>query len=321
MTHLNLPVYENPLVRQRADPWIYRHIDGYYYFTGSVPEYDGIELRRSRTIAGLSSAETKIVWKKHPQGEMSCLIWAPELHYMKGKWYLYFAAGHTMEVLDHRIYVLECGDENPITGSWQEKGRLDTGYDSFALDATTFLFQNQQYLVWAQQDPSIPGHSNIYLAEMENPWTLKGKAVMLSYPQYDWECKGFLVNEGPAVLRRNGKILISYSASATDASYCMGLLWIEENKDLFKASNWHKSRTPVFCSSEKNSQFGPGHNCFTIAEDGKTDLLVYHARNYAKIVGDPLYDPNRHARVQAFTWDEQGMPVFGEPVSDSTEKY
>ena len=36
----------NPLVRQRADPHITYHRDGWYYFTATVPEYDRLELRR-----------------------------------------------------------------------------------------------------------------------------------------------------------------------------------------------------------------------------------------------------------------------------------
>lgn len=48
--------YSNPLVEQRADPWVYKHADGYYYFTASVPEYDRIEVRRSETIEGLTEA-------------------------------------------------------------------------------------------------------------------------------------------------------------------------------------------------------------------------------------------------------------------------
>ncbi|MBW8848779.1 MAG: alpha-N-arabinofuranosidase, partial [Burkholderiales bacterium] len=50
--------------------------------------------------------------------------------------------------------------------------------------------------------------------------------------------------------------------------------------------------------------------------DGQTDLLVYHARNYRDIIGDPLNDPNRHARVQAFGWRADGFPEFGTPVAD-----
>ena len=62
--------------------------------------------------------------------------------------------------------------------------------------------------------------------------------------------------------------------------------------------------------------FGPGHNSFTVAEDGETDLLVYHARTYTEIVGDPLWDPNRHTYVKPLQWDAAGMPVFGSPATE-----
>ena len=49
--------YNEPWILQRADPYVCRHTDGFYYFTASLPEYDGIALRRSRTLQGLSDAE------------------------------------------------------------------------------------------------------------------------------------------------------------------------------------------------------------------------------------------------------------------------
>ena len=82
----------NPLIEQRADPWMYKHIDGYYYFTASVPEYDSIELRRAKTIQGLTEADIKTIWVKHEAGMMSANIWAPEIHFIEGKWYIYFCS-------------------------------------------------------------------------------------------------------------------------------------------------------------------------------------------------------------------------------------
>lgn len=103
--------FMNPLVIQRADPWIYKHTDGYYYFVASVPAYNRIEIRRAKTIQGLSFAAPRTVWRKHDTGEMSKLIWASELHFIQGKWYVYFAATHTEEIIDglftHRMYVIE----------------------------------------------------------------------------------------------------------------------------------------------------------------------------------------------------------------------
>lgn len=47
-------LYNKPWILQRADPYVYRHADGSYYFTASVPSYDGIVLRRADTLAGLA---------------------------------------------------------------------------------------------------------------------------------------------------------------------------------------------------------------------------------------------------------------------------
>lgn len=316
--------YKNPIVIQRADPYIYKHTDGYYYFTGSVPAFDLIELRRARKIEDLQDAETFVVWRKHEEGEMSNLIWAPEIHYINNKWYIYFAAAPDREVtgitFNHKMYVIECEDENPLTGTWIEKGRVDSGWDSFALDATTFENNGKLYYVWAQEDLNVEknSHSNIYIAEMENPWTLKSKAVLLTKPEYDWEIQLFWVNEGPAILKKNGKIFLTYSASGTDENYCIGMLTADENSDLLDKNSWIKSKEPVFKTSYENKQYGPGHNSFTVSEYGE-DLLVYHSRNYTELKGDALSDPNRHARIEIIKWNEDGTPNFGVPSKDTRE--
>ena len=306
----------NPLLPHRADPWCLKHFDGFYYFTGSVPAYDRIELLRAPSLRELAFAEPKTVWRKHQSGPMSQHIWAPELHFINGKWFLYFAAGRAEAIWDIRMYVLENEHSNPLEGNWIERGQLTTNWESFSLDATTFEHRGTRFLVWAQKDPRIEGNTNLYIAEMDSPTTIRGKQVRLSHPQFEWETRGFGVNEGAAILKRNGRVFLTYSASATDHRYCMGLLWADENSDLLDPRSWHKSSSPVFRSSEENHQFGPGHNSFTTSLDGATDLIVYHARPYQKTVGDPLYDPNRQAHIGRVEWDENGMPVFGAPAPD-----
>jgi hypothetical protein len=95
----------------------------------------------------------------------------------------------------------------------------------------------------------------------------------------------------------------------------MGLLTADAGADLLNAASWTKTPTPVFTTNEGSKQYGPGHNSFTVDEAGN-DVLVYHARSYRNIVGDPLYDPNRHARVQRLYWNADGTPNFGVPVGD-----
>jgi GH43 family beta-xylosidase len=309
--------YKNPIVLQRADPWIYKHTDGYYYFTASVPEYDRIEIRRALNIEELGAQIPYVAWRKHSMGEMSANIWAPEIHFINNKWYIYFAAARTSKtkkgLFDHRIYVLENSSSNPLEGTWEEKGQIKTNWESFSLDATTFEHKGTRYLVWAQKDPNIYGNSNLYIAPLSNPWTISGNQVMIAKPEYPWETIGFWVNEGPAVIKKNEKIFISYSSSATDSNYCMGLLTADAASDLLKLDSWSKSPIPVFESNNETGQYGPGHNSFTVSKDGEMDIFFYHARNYKEIQGDPLYDPNRHTRVQKLNWNEDGMPNFGIP--------
>ncbi|MEZ4908368.1 MAG: family 43 glycosylhydrolase [Saprospiraceae bacterium] len=121
----NMGKYSNsPLIEQRADPFIYKHTDGYYYFTGSVPSFDYIELRRSNTLDGLKNAETFKIWEKHNSGIMSQHIWAPEIHYLDGKWYIYFAASKVDDIWRLRPYVLECQGQNPLVDEWVELGQM-----------------------------------------------------------------------------------------------------------------------------------------------------------------------------------------------------
>ena len=306
-----------PLILQRADPCIRRHADGWYYFTASIPAYDCIELRRARTIAALPSAPPVAVWRKPDTGPCSELIWAPEIHHLFGAWHIYFAAAPSRAIKDdlfqHRMYAISTAAANPLDGVWTPPVRIETGLDSFCLDATTFTHRGATYYVWAQKDPTIRGNSNLYIARLASGTQLATAPVRLSVPEFAWEIRGFRVNEGPSVVIRHGRVFLTYSASATDENYCMGLLHARDDADLLDPRSWTKASQPVFQTDYEHKIYGPGHNSFTVAEDGATDLLVYHARTYTEIVGDPLWDPNRHTYVKAVQWDSAGMPHFGRP--------
>jgi GH43 family beta-xylosidase len=306
--------YNEPWILQRADPYIYKHLDGKYYFTASVPAYDKIVLRCADTLAGIADAEEVTVWNKHESGIMSKHIWAPELHFLDGKWYIYFAGGERDDIWKIRPYALECTDENPVTGRWNELGMMQCADDdefsfrAFSLDGTVFENKGERYYVWAEKVGVGKQISNLYISRMKTPNKLATVQVLLTTPDYDWERVGFWVNEGPAVIKRNGKIFLTYSASETGAPYCMGMLTADENSDLLDPLSWKKERYPVLKSDETIGIYGPGHNSFTVDENGN-DILVYHARTESVIEGDPLYNPNRHTMLMKIKW-ENDRPVF-----------
>ncbi|MEO6360121.1 MAG: glycoside hydrolase family 43 protein [Sphingomicrobium sp.] len=304
----------NPLVRQRADAQISR-VRGLFYLTASVPEYDRVVLRRAATVAGLAIAPEVTLWRRPPSGRMAGYIWAPEIHRFDGKWHIYFAAGDGDEKFRIRTYVLQNASSNPMDDQWKLLGKLETPWDTFTLDSTIFEHKGRRYICWAQSQPGIKTNSNLYLAPLATPTTLGAEPARLTVPTLEWETRGFKVAEGPAVLARNGRLFLTYSASATDARYCMGMLTADADADIMNPASWTKSPLPVFESSVANSIYGPGHNSFVVDERGR-DLLVYHARDYLKITGDPLFDPNRHTRVQPIRYRRDGTPDFGAPLAN-----
>lgn len=260
-------------------------------------------------------AEEVTIWRKHESGPMGEHIWAPELHFIGQKWYMYFAAGNKENPWHIRPYVLECTGNDPMADPWVEKGIMQAAdadefsFQSFSLDATVFENKGELYYIWAEKVGAGKKISNLYIARMASPTKLETVQELLTTPDYEWERYGFWVNEGPAILKKNGKIFLTYSASDTGVHYCVGMLSIDEDGDVLDPRQWKKERIPVLATDEKLGIYGPGHNCFTTDENGKI-IMIFHARNVDKIEGNPLYNPNRHAMMLEVMWDEDKNPIF-----------
>jgi GH43 family beta-xylosidase len=309
----------NPLVRQRADTAIHKHTDGYYYMTASVPDYKRVELRRASTIAGLGSAAPVTIYQAPSSGPLSGWIWAPDVRFYDGAWYLYFSASPSSARFDQRLYWTRTTAANPLTGSWTAPARFTTGWDSFQLDPASFELNGQRYFTWAQDSPATNYNSHMYIARMSSPTSLATPATEIARPTRAWEMEGVAgVVEGPSPLVRNGRVFIAYSASATDSRYKLGFVSASSTANLLDAASWSKHPDPVFQTA--NGVYGPGHGSFTVAEDNQTDLLVFHARDYANPTPDALTDPNRHTRVQQLYWRDNGYPFFGQPLATGTTK-
>lgn len=308
--------FNNPIAEQRADPWVYKTDTGDYFLIATVPEYDRIVLRKANSINGLKEAKEKEIWHKHEKGVMGSHIWAPELHRIDGKWYIYFAAGEAENIWNIRMWVLSNSSADPMQGKWKEEGQIKTQKESFSLDATTFEHKGKRYLIWAQNVRGGDSGTALVLSEMKNPTTLTGPEVILTEPEFSWERVKYNVNEGPAVIKKDRRIFVAYSASATNHNYCMGLLWANEDADLLNAASWNKSPGPVFYTSEELKRYGPGHNSFTTSEDGKSTIMIYHARDYKEIQGHELSDKNRATRARKVNWTKSGFPDFMQNEKD-----
>ena len=153
--------YNDEWIAQRADPFVYRHTDGTCYFTASVPAYDRIILRAANDLGGLVHAEEKTLWVRNESGPQSIHIWAPEIHYLFGGWYIYYAAGDKDDIWNIRPYVLHCKGQNPMKDEWEELGMMQAAdsdefsFHAFSLDATVFEHRGEWYYIWAEKRVSV----------------------------------------------------------------------------------------------------------------------------------------------------------------------
>lgn len=351
---LLVPEYEEILVAQRADPYVLLAEDGWYYMTASYPVcgtkeneqkigYDRIVLRRAKTIAGLKDAKEVTIWHQKDSKRLNRYIWAPELHCINGSYYMLFTGSlETENVWGIRPHMLKCiGEDLMDPKNWQTEDESNlyqmTAMESdkqsfryFSLDMTCFYNKGTYYVIWAEIPEKL---SNLYLASVdsERPWQLTSEPILLTSPEYEWEMLGNVkVNEGPSVLKQNGKIYVAFSASATDYTYCVGFLEASEDADLLKKESWKKYDTPFLTSDDFEDQCGPGHNSFTTDENGNV-VLIYHARpyecsnamdkyghygkcEYVEQGKSALSDPCRHARVKSIQFAADGLPILHMPI-------
>jgi GH43 family beta-xylosidase len=252
--------------------------------------------------------EHKDVWFPPVEGKNSSNVWAPELHYVNGKWYIYYAADDGVNE-NHRMFVLESETEDPL-GKYTDKGMMDTA-GRWAIDGTIFQKQDGSlYFIWSGWEGTVNVSQHLYIAPMSNPYTISGTPVEISRPELDWELNGTpTINEGPEVLVHGDNVFVIYSASGswTD-DYCLGMLSTQMGSDLLNPSAWQKHDKPVF--SKTDNVFGPGHCSFIQSVDGKEDWILYHA---AKMQGSGW---NRNVRMQPFQWNADGTPYFATPIAE-----
>jgi GH43 family beta-xylosidase len=299
----------NPLIRSvpfSPDPYIIRQGDFYYFCLSRGGT--GLWVWRSPTLAGLDTTpDKKLVWQPPATGLLSKEVWAPELHFIDGKWYIVTCADDGNND-NHRVYVLEAATDDPL-GSYKEPVKIQwQGDDFWGIDATIFRndHDGQLYMIWSGWPGKVNGVQNLYIAPMSSPLALSGPRVLISEPDRPWEA---WLDEGPSVIQRDGKICVVYSGNESwDQKYCLGLLYADATANLLDRANWTKKPEPILVADPALSVYGPGHNSFFKGPDG-SDWIAYHAKGAPESGwGD------RRAWVQPLDWDENGLPYVAKPA-------
>jgi GH43 family beta-xylosidase len=305
--------FANPIVAG-ADPWVVRQGSTYYYLQsqgGSIWVY------RSRTLTDLGVSGVR-VWTAPDTGWNRSNVWAPELHYLDGRWYIYYAAGRSgPPYTSQRAGVLEAVSGDP-QGAYIDKGMLYTGDDPalgdggvWAIDLTVERLGSQLYAVWSGWERNADTDKTpqqLYAARMANPWTVAEPRTRISSPTESWEKGPELdLEEGPEFLLHGADAFIIYSTrDSWLKEYELGQLRLRPGADPLNPQSWVKSG-PVFQGA--GDVYGVGHASFTTSPDSSESWIVYHS----KTSPTPGWG-DRVVRMQKFTLRADGSPDFSTPV-------
>ena len=285
-----------------ADPCVVKNPEGkgYWYVysndAGIYSEY------------ALSPADFKYdfrnkIFEGKPGSEYVKEFWAPELIRFGTKWYIYFTAVNGDNL--HQLFVASGDDPMKPFGDVKCMGSHD---NDMTIDQSVFEYKGKLYTVYSGGQGSVE-KSRLYIAEMKSPTEIKTAEVAISEPEFEWECHGWNVNEGPAALQRNGKLYIVYSASgAAFDEYCLGLLKFKGGK-VTDPANWEKHPVPVM--KGRGNLMGTGHCTFTTDADGN-DWCAFHI-NRPRSADKQGTWVNRYFCLQPVVWIDD-FPTFSPVV-------
>ncbi len=276
------------------DPWVVAH-DGSLLLVQSAGGNRRIVVKKFTDLSRMDRNHESVIWTPRDSSRHLRQVWAPELHQIDGRWYVYFSAGDGTPG-SHRTYALVADD--PLGPYWELGPITDPAHDVWAIDLTVFPLGDRLYAVWSGWENAMDGFpQNLYIAPMSNPWTISGERSCISRPEHAWEMSSAAVNEGPEVIRHpaTGRLFVLYSADASwTQCYKMGLLeWT--GGEVLDPASWAKLPTPFFT--------GGGHGCVVDTPAGS--YLVYHR----KISGDPGW-ADREILSVPFAWNADGYPTL-----------
>jgi GH43 family beta-xylosidase len=317
--------FMNP-VGPGADPWVVRSGASYY----SVESRDGgIWVYRTDTLTSLKKNAAR-VWTPPSNGWNQVDVWAPELHHIGNRWYIYYAAGRPgpdgpdAAFTDQRAGVLESTTDDPF-GTWIDRGMLYTGDDVaggtnpvWAIDLTVREINGQLYAVWSGWLQNAATHDtpqHTYIARMSSPTTIATNRVRLSSPTEAWERGTQLdLQEGQEFLAHGDDLFIVYSTRESFLpDYRLGWLRLASpTADPLNPASWTKSSGPAFTGAPALGVYGVGHASFTKSPDGTEDWIVYHAKTQNSAGWN-----DRVVRMQKFGWNADGTPNFGTPTASN----
>lgn len=310
--------YRNPLYRgdKTPDPCIVYCTHNHCYYGVHTHDFR-VLLYRSETLSGMFCGEPKVVYEPNEADKTYGSFWAPELHFIDGRWYIYTSTHQTADNRGFKhVLCLAAKTDDPMDG-FELGGHLNP--EVFGIDPT--VYQNKRtgklYLCFSlvdDGDKATFGKQRLALQEMRSPTAVTGDYTVIAEATYDWEtvppyCGKSTINEGAYFIESGDRLFIVYSGNGCwSDDYVLGLIEYTGG-DFLSPDAWVKNSVPFMVKG--NGNYGPGHATFFYSPDG-TELWICH---HCLAHSDPEnVEIPRYCHCQKVFFDKTGLPLVGMPV-------
>jgi GH43 family beta-xylosidase len=294
-----------------ADPFVLRHNGEYYAYGTAGGEGEGVQVLYSPDM---------VHW--HPQP--ACLmdsqhIWAPEVTYRDGVFYMYYSAGGA-EGEGHQLRVAT--SPTPL-GPFVPRPNILTPDEPFSIDASPFQDDDGTWYLFYCKD-FLEGErvgTGIVVDRLVQMDQLAGEARVVVRPHADWQIfqkdrfwydkqwDAWYTVEGPFAVKRNGKVYLFFSGGAwKEQNY--GLSWAVADHPL-GPYELQTGEAPSLLATVPDKIIGPGHACVATGPDAAKQFIVYHA-------WDPEHT-GRTMRIDPLTWTPAGPACAGATLGSQPE--
>jgi GH43 family beta-xylosidase len=295
------PIHEGYL----GDPFVLKH-NGEYYAYGTAPPGELIiPVLHSRDLVG---------WR--PLGDASTLdddafqaLWAPEVAYDNGTFYLYYSAGGE-EGQRHQLRVAAA---TRPTGPFEDSGAVLTPEDPFTIDAHPFRDDDGQWYLYycrdfLDSDRNERVGTGIVVDRLVGMTRLAGERRTVVQPHAGWQLYerqrkwygrvgDWYTVEGPFVHKHDGRYYCFYSGGAwKEPNY--GVSYVVADEAMGPFAPEEGAEGPEILRTRLGRVIGPGHASVIHAPDNVDEYIVYHA-------WDPEHT-SRLMRMDRLNWGEEG---------------
>lgn len=274
---------------------------------------DRIIMHRAEKFCDLfTCSESKVIYQSNAKDETFGYLWAPELHFIDGKWYIYTSCQMSDENTVKHVIVLEAKTDSPFDG-FKFLGHINRNV--FAIDPSVYVDEEtgEMYICCSEVVPDVG--QVLTIQQMKSPSEPCGERAIIAKAELAFELvppyigSRSIVEGGYFIKSPDGRLFIAYSANGCwSDDYAMGLLEYKGG-DMVSADSWEKSPWPIVKKSGGN--YGPGHATFFYSPD-KTELWICcHCMEKSNPGVEPI---KRLCHTQRVFFDKTGFPHIGDLV-------